>query len=60
MGESFKYRSIGHNIFNLGSGKKTGVKELIEEIQKNIKLINVSVSDETPGDQRAYFQIILI
>ena len=46
---------IGNNIFNLGSGKKTYVKELIEEIQKNIQLINVSVSDETPGDQKGIF-----
>lgn len=46
---------IGHNIFNLGSGRKTYVKELIEEIQKNIQLINVSVSDETPGDQKGIF-----
>lgn len=41
----------GHNIFNLGSGKKTLVKELLDEIKKNFPLSEIFISNPTIGDQ---------
>ncbi len=46
---------IGHSVFNLGSGKKTYVKELINEIKKNFQSIDISISSETLGDQKGIF-----
>ena len=42
---------VGHNIFNLGSGKKTFVKELLDEIKKIFPSSEIIISNSTLGDQ---------
>jgi len=41
----------GFNIFNIGSGKKIYVKELLSIIQNNFYSITISNLPATPGDQ---------
>jgi len=41
----------GQNIFNLGSGKKTFIKELLNEIKNNFPSSKIFISDSTIGDQ---------
>ena len=40
-----------NNIFNIGTGIKTTVRELISMIEVNFNNLKVSESSPTPGDQ---------
>ena len=48
-------RKIKNVIFNLGTGKKTYVKEILNIIRKNFKNIKVIKGKNTPGDQKGIY-----
>ena len=48
-------RNIKNVIFNLGTGKKTYVKEILNIIRKNFKNIKVIKGKNTPGDQKGIY-----
>ena len=48
-------RNIKNVIFNLGTGKKTYVKEILYIIRKNFKNIKVIKGKNTPGDQKGIY-----
>lgn len=44
-------KNVINNIFNVGTGKKTKVNELLDEIKRNIGNVDIETSNKTPGDQ---------
>jgi len=54
--EVLKYKSKGYNCYNVGTGIKTTVKDLIEQIKSNLPFnISVEYNGSTPGDQFGIF-----
>ena len=47
--------NIKNDIFNLGTGNKTKVSEVIGVIEKNLPNVSHYVNDSTPGDQSGIF-----
>ena len=47
---NYSYTNSGARVFNLGSGLGVSNKQLIDEIQKHIGKMNISIEPNRPGD----------